>query len=211
MNNLQIRDDTGQIVFQHQVRKGHEWMTVTLALRHHPASETHPRGRLALALSVVSSFGNFGHEWYNIRSGGPEGAREHAFSFLANMARDNFLDRIVDNDRQEPDFEATVTAFREAAAEALSSLDPQGEAAQSMREAILEIEECIEDMDDSHCDEHKVALLLGSAGLWDILPYTAHEIAVHGPSRRRRQAEGFLDRLWKPYLDSLISKDLPAP
>ncbi len=209
MSDLKIIPSRSQVILHDQVRNNLEWMTVTVAVREHGPEKTADADCVGLALSVTSSFGAFGYEWGNIQRQGSVAAAQAAIDFLLHIDRDTFLDRLLHGDQAEPDFEKTIAEARRRASSLLEEHDPDSRDAERLRLSILALEDGIEDIDSNHCDSHRVSLLLETQALWDLFPHDAHEIRQDGPSRRRREGEGFYDRLWHPYLAHLSTGGTP--
>lgn len=208
-DTLTVEDTLDQVAFRHLVRQGFEWMEVTCAPH---LVEEHGSRRIAMGLTITSSFGAFGFNYASIGVPNNDGMsiEDVAVSFLANILKEELLSKIVEDKPEVFDLDATRAHMARVSAEVIDGAKEYPQELAEMTEAKTLLEDLFEELESSgYHPAVQAHLLYDSPHFHAIAGDDAWEdIRYLNGDRRMREAEGLFDKLWVPYQDYLCQSIL---
>lgn len=199
-DTLSVEDTSHQISFRHLIRSGYEWMEVTCAPY---IVEAHGARRVAMGLTITSSFGAFGFNYPSIAVCGDEdlSTEQVAKTFLAEIKRDELLSKIVEEKEQIFDLQATRRHMEKVVVEVLEEARDRPDEHAALTEAKEGLETLFDELEASSdhpavqghllCESSDFHTIAGDDS-WEDLRFTSG-------GRRMQEAEGLFDKLWVPY------------
>ncbi len=208
-DTFSVEDTSHRIDFRHLIRQGYEWMEVTCAP--YVVKESGSR-RIAMGLTITSSFGAFGFNYASIAVCGDEDmkADQVAKTFLAGITRDALLSKIVEEKEEVFDLSATRRHMAKVIEEVLEGAREYPEELETLTSAKEDLESLFDNLDASGdhpsvqvhllCESPDFHTIAGDDS-WEDLRFTTG-------GRRMREAEGLFDKLWVPYQQYLRKTSL---
>jgi len=206
---LSVEDTSHRIDFRHLIRRGYEWMEVTCAPY---IVEEHGSRRIAMGLTITSSFGAFGFNYASIAVCGDKDipTDQVAKTFLAGITRDELLSKIIEEKEEVFDLSATRQHMAKVIEEVLEEASEYPDELATLTSAKEDLESLFDELDASGdhpsvqahllCESSDFHTIAGDDS-WEDLRFTTG-------GRRMREAEGLFEKLWVPYQEYLRETSL---